>query len=114
MSRCEFTLYLWPQGFCILIPVHNWPIAISPEFFLPFSLATDCPVSKQVLYLPKFYPAPENQPLLPCSDFDFIILGGNFSPWISGQCFFLRPQLSDGFKKVVDLLIIWYFCLFLL
>ena len=57
MSRCEFTLYLWPQGFCILIPVHTWPIAILPEFFLPFSLATDCPVGKQVLYLPKFYPA---------------------------------------------------------
>lgn len=55
---------------------------------------------------PKFYPAPENQLLLPCSAFDFIIFGGNFSPQISGQCFVLRPQLSDGFKKVVDLLII--------
>lgn len=40
--------------------------------------------------------------------------GSSFSPYISGQLFALRPYVSDGFKKVLNLLIVWHLWLFLL
>lgn len=76
----SWALYLWPQGFCILIPVHNWPLAILPEFF--YHLIGNrqiVPSVNKCSIPPKFYPAPENQLLLPCLAFDFIIFEATFS-----------------------------------
>ena len=68
----SWALYLWPQGFCVLIPVHNWPLAILPEFFLPSHWQqTDCPLGKQVLYPPQFLPCPWDSTTAPMLSFWF-------------------------------------------
>lgn len=98
--RCECSLCLWLPGIlyshsCLHLAFRNG-LKFLPEFVLLSSLAAG-----------RFSLGHASTPIL-------FLLGSSFSPYISGQLFALKLYISDGFKKVLNLLIVWHLWLFLL